>query len=219
MLPSAEPQPLLDVAQQWLALQLTCKAWAAALQAAPPLPLAVAVCLPPPSSAGWLQEHAAVLHLVAPPHDDSQFQRPSPAGAGRRMLDWVQRRCGLPHRGAVLWSPIDERQRGDPPGLVALDCCWEWRYAFFDLFLDGNTKTPPQYFAHLGIPDGAPLLALPACHNLQACAWASGALPVMLLHSAFGCHTLITAVLFRSCTWRPQTIPWPIAGSRRLTQR
>ncbi len=159
MLPSTKPETLLDVAQQWLALQLTCKAWAAALQAEPPIPLAVAASMPPPGSVRWLQRHAVVLHILAA--NRCSFDDFRGADPGSRMRDWVQRHCGLPHAEA-LWSP---NEYGGPDA-AHISCAMHYEHFIFPL-LAGYTMVPHGAFKFLPVPAGAPLLALPECSNLE----------------------------------------------------
>lgn len=162
LLPSAEPQPLLDVGQQWLSLQLTCKAWAAALQADPPIPLAVSASLPPPGSVPWLQEHAAVLHLKAVNRlEVASVDDFRGADVGSRVFDWVQRHCGLPHADA-LWIPSE--YSGSDEAYVRCAVRYEdWSV----LLLAGHETVPASCSERLGIRAGAPVLALPECSNLQ----------------------------------------------------
>ncbi|KAI7839853.1 hypothetical protein COHA_006416 [Chlorella ohadii] len=63
--PPDQPAPLLDLFQQHASLQLTCKAWAAALEHTH-YEVSVETCLPPRGSHAWLQRHAAALIFRRP---------------------------------------------------------------------------------------------------------------------------------------------------------
>ena len=162
VLPSSQPLPLLDAAQQWLALQLTCKAWAAVLQH---VTVAVEACLPHAGSLRWLQEHAAVLHLL-PPNGDRYYNQPKGSadaygmyGMDDWMLDWIRRRCGPPGDGTV-W-------RRDPDsGMAAFVSCIFGYADFMPLLMEGRTQMRPRS-SGLGTAPNTPLLALAACSQLK----------------------------------------------------
>ncbi len=172
LLPSVQPLPLQDVAQQWMALQLTCKAWQAAMQH---MPVAVEACLPPPGSLRWLQERVTLLRLLPPEWD--LFPRPAglddepPAGLHNwfserdlRMVDWVTRRCGLP-RSDALWGS------GPKGANDAFVSCYLAYLDFIPLLMEGLAQAPPEGIGYPAAAAGAPLLALAACDNLQV--WGS----------------------------------------------
>lgn len=159
LLPSSQSLPLLDAAQQCLALQLTCKAWAAALQH---VTVAVQACLAPPGSVHWLQEHVAVLHLLVP--DWSRYEHPAGSsdysGMEPWMLDWITRRCG------TGGSERSNMGRGFDAYLSFSYQCW----AYMPLLMEGATHAPLAGIGNLRAAAGSPLLALAACRNLQVCA-------------------------------------------------
>ncbi|KAL4436670.1 hypothetical protein ABPG75_003809 [Micractinium tetrahymenae] len=106
--PPAAFLPLMPAARQWLALRLSCRAWATALGN---VHLAVDCCVPVPWVLPWLYANAGALCLAPPPLALSM-----PDCTARQAREWVQDRCGrLPLDGdGSPWESIWRRRGWQP---------------------------------------------------------------------------------------------------------